>query len=637
MKNVYLIQPNNALSNSVFLPYSVGSLAAYSFKHEIIKNNYKLCDFIFLKRPIDDVISEMTDPYIAGFSCYMWNVEYNLALAKKIKTKWPKCTIIFGGPQIPDSTEYLEEYDFIDIIIHGEGEVPFHSILKQKLTDNDFSQIANISYRSEPEIIKTKKNPPCSLENFPSPYETGLFDSIINDSKYASFKFDAVLETNRGCPYGCAYCYWARSGASFRQFPINRIKNDIEWIAKNRISYCICADSNFGILERDQQISDYVIEMKQKYGFPDIFETASAKNKNDFTFEINYNLEKYKLNRGVSVAVQSMSPTVLEIIGRKNMPVESFVEQIEKYRKHNMHAYTELILGLPGETKESFCKGLFDIMEAGQHYAITVHRCEVFPNTPIYSKQMCEKYKIKTISSRLCQKHSRIDEDLTFASRSRIIVETSTMSMEDWYITQKISICAQSFHCMGLLRFFAIYLRKAKNISYYDFYMNLYDWIEHESTTVKTLLDRTCKTFEPFFRGEGNLYFADELFGNIYWDFDDGLFLCCVAQLDAFYTDVFNYLKRYFDDDILFADLFRYQKERISLPATDAKTIHTEYDWHDYFEHIFDVSVTVPEKKKCILKIAASETQTWEEYARIAAWYGKRNGKAINEITECIH
>ena len=276
MKNVYFVQPNSVLSKSVFLPYSSGAIAAYAFQYENIKKAYRLCDFIFIKKPIDDIISQMSEPDVAGFSCYMWNVEYNLEFAKKIKAKWPDCITVFGGPQIPDSTEYLEEYDFIDVLIHGEGEIPFYSILEKRISGKNFDNIANISFRNEKDFIKTKKEVAESLENFPSPYETGLFDSIVNDSQYASVNFDAVLETNRGCPYACAYCYWSRSGASFRQFPIKRVKNDIEWIAKHGISYCICADSNFGILERDQEIADYVIKMKQKYGFPDIFETVFA-------------------------------------------------------------------------------------------------------------------------------------------------------------------------------------------------------------------------------------------------------------------------------------------------------------------------------------------------------------------------
>ena len=80
--------------------------------------------------------------------------------------------------------------------------------------------------------------------------------------------------------------------------------------------------------------------------------------------------------------------------------------------------------------------------------------------------------------------------------------------------------------------------------------------------------------------------------------------------------------------------MLKYQKERIELPDAKAKTIVTEYDWHDYFEHIFDNSVTVPEKKQSILNIAASETHSWPEYARIAVWYGKRNGRMLNQIEE---
>ena len=75
MKNVYLIQPNNILSNSVFLPYSVGAIAAYSFQHEIIKNEYNLCDFIFVKKNIDEVVSGINDPYSRLFVLY---VEYRI-------------------------------------------------------------------------------------------------------------------------------------------------------------------------------------------------------------------------------------------------------------------------------------------------------------------------------------------------------------------------------------------------------------------------------------------------------------------------------------------------------------------------------------------------------------------------------
>ncbi len=636
MKNVYLIQPNSVLSTVVYLPYSIGTIAAYSFQHQSIKDTYRLCDFIFIQTDIEEALKDIVDPYIAGFSCYMWNIEYNLALAKAVKEKYPECIIVFGGPQIPDSTEFLEEYPFADITIHGEGETVFYSILTALKNRTELSEVANISLRCGDRYIKTEKAAPGDLSDFPSPYTMGLFDGLLKSEKYKNIRMDTVLETNRGCPYGCIYCYWARSGTNFRKFSLERVKGDIEWIAKNKIGYCVCADSNFGILDRDEQIADYVIEMKAKYGYPEKFETAATKNKDDFVFRINKKLEDSGLNRGISIAVQSMSPVTLEIIGRKNMSVNNLTEQLQKYRKHNIDTYTDLILGLPGETLESFCQGLFQVIEAGQHYSVSVHRLEMFPNTIIFSDEMKDKYQIKTMRSQLCQHHSKFLNKNGMSSRSEIVISNSTMNTSEWEIAFKVATCAQSFHCLGLLRFFAVYLRKAKNVSYYDFYMNLYSWIQNESKCIKALLEKAFKTVKPFLEGKSNLFFADERFGDIYWAFDEGLFLTCVADIENFYGEIKLYLKQYFNDDELFTDLFTYQKETVALPCDCEKTMQFKYDWCNYFSNIFDSEYTQPSKKDITVKIGKTSTQNWQDYARQIVWFGRRNGKTINKNTECV-
>ena len=535
MRNVYLIQPSGMLDTSVYLPYSVGCIAAYSFRYEEIKSNYSLQDFVFMKEPINEVLEKIENPFIVGFSCYMWNIDYNLSLAEAVKKKHPKAIIVFGGPQIPDSVEYLEKYNFVDILIHGEGEHPFYLILKECLNGRSFDDVPGVSYRDNHVLKNNEKLASPDLDDIPSPYTTGMFDKIIDDPKYKDISFDAILETNRGCPYGCIYCYFSRGSKSMRKFPLERIQKDIEWIAQHKISYCVCADSNFGIFERDESIAEYVIEMKKKYGYPGRFETASAKNKDDLIFRINQKLEDAGLNRGISVALQSASPATLEIIGRKNMSFEKYTQQLKKYRDNHMNTYTDMILGLPGETLDSFCHGIFNVIEAGQHYSVIVYRCEVFPNTVIYTDEMREKYKIRTVRSQLCQNHSRVSKDLSFASRSEIVVETSTMSVDEWKVAQEVAMCAQTLHSMGLLRFFGVYLRKAQNISYYDFYMDLYNWIKSESIVVNRLMAKVCEKVDPFLRGESNLFFADERFGDIYWAFDEGFFLCCAAEIDDFY------------------------------------------------------------------------------------------------------
>ncbi|MBE6812302.1 MAG: radical SAM protein [Ruminococcaceae bacterium] len=642
MKRIYFVQPNNVFSNSsnlptaVHLPYAAGTIAAYSFSHEEIRQNYTLCDFIFKKDPVEDVLQVLVDPFMVAFSNYMWNIEYNLELAREVKEKWPACIILFGGVQIPDDTQYLENYPFIDILIHGEGEVPFYKLLVALENGTTLDTVPVISYRKNGVPVQTVKEMECSLDQFPSPYTMGLFDYIIRDPAYAGVQFDTVLETNRGCPYSCVYCVWGANKLGFRTFPLEKIKAEIDWMATNAISYCFCADSNFGILERDEAIADYIIECKNKYGYPQKFETLAAKNKDDLIFRLLQKLEAAGLNRGISIAVQSMSEEVLEKIGRKNMSLHSFAHQVEKYRVNGMHTYTDLILALPGETLESFCKGLCEVIEAGQHNNISVYRCEFFPNTIMHTKEFVEKYKIRTQRSLLSQTHTCIDADMRYASRSDIVVETSTMSAAQWKEASRFAICVQSFHSLGLLKYIAIYLRKSEGISYYDFYMNLYKWIENESVIVKRILDTVCESFDVFLKGEGNLHFADERFGNIFWDFYEGLFLCCATELDVVFDELKTYLKKVCGDKDLFEELFYYQKEMIALPGKEEKQIRISYDWKEYFENIFNADYTQVKPKEKILKINRSSADNWVDYAHKNVWYGKRLESTLNKPEE-IH
>ena len=78
----------------------------------------------------------MDSPAFVGFSNYIWNTQYNLALAKKIKAKFPECVILFGGHNVPPDNSFLEKYPFIDFLIHAEGEEAFRSLLLELLKDN---------------------------------------------------------------------------------------------------------------------------------------------------------------------------------------------------------------------------------------------------------------------------------------------------------------------------------------------------------------------------------------------------------------------------------------------------------------------------------------------------------------------
>ena len=119
---------------------------------------------------------------------------------------------------------------------------------KEMITDMFLSEIRKEMGISQEDLAKTLNIP---IDNyFPSPYLTGQFDYLLNDGT----NYQAIIETNRGCHSGCHYCYWGNK-KKYEFFDMQRIKDEAEWIGRNKIKYVFCADSNFGIFDRDIEIA----------------------------------------------------------------------------------------------------------------------------------------------------------------------------------------------------------------------------------------------------------------------------------------------------------------------------------------------------------------------------------------------
>ena len=243
-------------------------LIAYAFTDETIKNEYEFKRFVFTRESTDKVVQEMENPAVVGFSNYIWNTQYNLTLAKKIKAKYPECVIIFGGHNIPPDNSFLKEYGFIDFLIHGEGEEAFKGLLLELCKrEKDFSSINNVSYRSADGTFVKNPTVVLTCTDYPSPYLTGLFDYIFEENP--DMQLDAILETSRGCPNACAYCDWGCNSSRIRFFPIERIKAEIDWLSEHKVKFVWGADSNFGAAERDLEIVDYLIDVISHYKITD--------------------------------------------------------------------------------------------------------------------------------------------------------------------------------------------------------------------------------------------------------------------------------------------------------------------------------------------------------------------------------
>ena len=619
-KRFYLVQIGVSFSSPVFLPYSVGCIAAYLKNDKEIVECYEIPDIVVMREKISDALCRFRNPDYAAFSCFTWNLEYNKTLARELKKLYPDVKIIFGGHSVPAGGVFLEKYDFIDYLMHNEGEETTALFLKAQSNETSLYDVPNLSFRAGDKVITTQEKHPADISSYPSPYTEGIFDNIMKE--FPDREFHATLETNRGCPYTCSYCEWCFT-KKLCQFPMDKIKAEIEWIAKNKIRYCYCADANFGIFDRDVEIARYVIEQKKKYGYPDVFKPCYAKESDDTVFEAGYILNSNNADKGVTLAYQSLDGKTLENIGRKNLTLEHFASLDARYGEAGIPTYTELILGLPGETYESFCRGMCRLLESGQNNSMTVYECQVYPNTQMGQKEYREKFGIKTSKIPLLGIHYN-PEFNGVNEYFDVITETASMPKSDWVKACMFAVILQTFHHLGLLRYFAIYLNKEKNVSYYDFYNMLYDYIYKEN---KGFIN---SFFTDLYRRKADTDKAEwtyqrDIFGTTGWYFEEGAFLEMAYHSEEFWQEIKPFLMSFGIEKELFDDLFTYQKTLVRMPHINEVTVTSHYNFYTYFNAVEEGRNALLERKNNTLAIKAHKNITrWDEYAREIIWFGKR-------------
>lgn len=628
-----MIQPNSQYGNSVYFPYAAGSLVAYAFRDEKIKSEFTFKSFVYKKIDIDKVVDSLENPFVVGFSCYVWNYEYNKILAEKIKEKYPQCYILFGGHQVNRESDVLKT-DFVDFCLFGEGEEIFRKILLSFIGRESLESIPNIMYKKDGEIIFTEKKRVDIPERI-SPYLEGYFDELVKEEE---LEFSAILETNRGCPNKCAFCDWGNEKAKVRLYDIETVKAEIDWMSENEIEYCYCADANFGLFERDEDIIEYLISRNKINGYPQKFQATYSKNNPQTVFRINKRLNDVGMCKGATLSFQSMHQNVLDNIYRKNMPIESFHELMSMYNKNGIGSYSEIILGLPGETYESFRDGMEQLLECGQHMSINFFNCELLTNSIMNDAEYMKKYEIEYAVTEQHQYHV-VPNRKDITEFSRIVVSTSSMSKEMWMKSNIFAVFVRAFHNLGLFQCIAIYLYHEKGIRYSDFYEDLIEYAKLKPETICGKIHLWLEEkYKEVLSDSGSLTCTVDEFGELTWPLDEGAFLKAVREQEKFYEEMNGFLKKYFDDEMLFSELLSYQKNIVKNPFSKGAVLHLNYDFYSYFSSVYQNDYKPLEIKKHSLKIDSSDTpEDLPEYAKKIVWYGRKGGQNIIKKIEYIN
>lgn len=613
--------------NTYYLPYAVGMLAAFALQDKAIQSAFACKRIIYSLEDIDESIDSLENPAFIGFSNSIWNYDYNLVYAEKVKQRYPDCVIEFGGHHVPPTTEYLDRYPFIDVLIHRKGEEAFRDVLLWMLGKKNLCDIPNIAYRTADGSAVQTPYEAITISDYPSPYLAGVFDDILQNGEYP---FSCVLETNRGCPYDCIYCDWGELHSKVRLFPLEKVLAELSWMAAHKIEYCYCSDANFGLFARDEDFIDYMIEKHEKTGYPQKFQATYSKNNPETVFRVNMRINDSGMSKGATLSFQSMTQSVLDNIYRKNMPLEKFHELMMLYNSNGIPAYSEIILGLPGESYQTFRDGIENLLECGQHMAINFFNCELLKNSIMSDPAYIEKYAIRSVRTEQHQYHV-VPDAQAIREYSDIVVSTCSMTPEMWIRCNILSVFVRTFHNLGLLQCIAIYLYYEKNVRYMDFYEALIAWAQDNPESVLGKQHRWLSDkYTEILNGGGSLTCTVPQFGDLTWPLEEGVFLHVVLDYDTFYAQLTAFLKSYFDEDGLFDDLLCYQKAVVKTPYERRITLDLDYDFYAFFSAIYAKGYEpLRRTHNRILLDASDVSPDFRQYAQKTIWFGRKGGQNI--------
>lgn len=427
------------------------------------------------------MVDLLKDCAIVGFSTYVWNRNYNNVLARELKKVNPNIFIVVGGPEYPiEKPEFFKKFPYIDICVKMEGEISFRKILEKHIENaNNYTDIPGLLVNNNTETIDTGNGVRIDdLDSIPSPYLIEIFDKLMK--KFPEVRWNATLETNRGCPYACTFCDWGSlTYNKVKKFNLERVYAELEWIGKNACDFVSLTDANFGIFpERDNLIADKLIEVQKIYGNPKAYTIAWAKNQKKEVVDIVKKLiYDGGAKIGLNLSVQSMDDNVLEIIKRKNLEINKIQEVFDLCEEYNIPLYTELILGLPGESLETWKQNFYKLYEAGNHTGITV-----------YQAQLLENAEMNLLQKKLYKIQSTIVYDYLVGTYNEhevkegieVITSTKDMPFEDMIRAQIFSWFMNTFHINGMTNFISRYLHKAHDLPYSEFYNDLFDFIKND-------------------------------------------------------------------------------------------------------------------------------------------------------------
>jgi ribosomal peptide maturation radical SAM protein 1 len=298
---------------------------------------------------------------VIGFSSTFQQNVASLALARRIKQRWPHIHIVFGGANMEGDmgVEHARAFTFIDHVVVGEGDITFPTLLQQ-IRQGNVTPMQGVARREAGDVLFTGQSAPVTdLDKLPTPDYAAYFEQAQQLGLPTVRRLP--FEASRGCWWGakhhCTFCGLNGAGMSYRAKTPARVLAELSELSVRHRLHAFDATDNI--------LNNHFVD--------DLFdELAARKSDFEFFFEVKANLKREQIRRmyqggvrRIQPGIESLSTNVLRLM-RKGSTMLQNVRVLKWCRHYGIHVNWNLLCGFPGEQAKDYLDTL-EVIRCIQH------------------------------------------------------------------------------------------------------------------------------------------------------------------------------------------------------------------------------------------------------------------------------
>ena len=335
----------------------------------------------------DNVVSELTPPDYArdfapdviGFSVLTGPCIGNaLIQSKEFKALLPGVKVVWGNVHATCTTEQTLKEEAIDFVVRGDGEYTLLELVNRlEKGDGDYAGILGIAWKDKEGRITINQPRPFihNLDELPDPAW-----HLIDVPKY----WDITLNTSRGCPFKCSFCYNIPFHQGHRaDLSVERIVSQIEHLQKNyKVKFIRFFEDNFTFNRRRmREFCRTIIERRIKIKW-------DTESRADMSEEDVALMAKAGCT-SVGIGVETGSKRMLEYLN-KGIDLDEMGHTFWRFVRHGIMPRLYIMLAVPSETPADF-KETQDMLRKMEDPPFMYMRFVPYPGTPLYEELVNNK------------------------------------------------------------------------------------------------------------------------------------------------------------------------------------------------------------------------------------------------------